>query len=409
MNIILNKVILSLVLMIFPILIYFIYCIYSSLCNKEKYNNLVFCLCILTSIYLIFKYGYRKEILVFLDIPLIITYLKKKTLFGILLSIFLIININSISEFNISIIIIKYLSIFIFYYYYKDKKYTDTKFINIISVIEAFALSADYFYKNPFTGIGQILELFLLSYLFYLLPLCTLSVFKIVDKITSLYASSIEMERDKQLKNSLFKITHEVKNPIAVCKGYLDMLDPNDINKTKKYLPILKDEINRSLNIMTDFMEFSKIKLNKDILDINMLLSEVSSEISTICNNRITIKYHENTNEIYLNGDYCRIKQVLINILKNSVEAIPNTGTITINTYQKSQNYYIEIADNGIGMDKDTLDHISEMFFTTKVRGSGLGVALSKEIIKAHNGSIKYNSTLGKGTKVTIKFPIYSC
>ena len=140
-----------------------------------------------------------------------------------------------------------------------------------------------------------------------------------------------------------------------------------------------------------------------------MLLSEVSSEISTICNNRITIKYHENTNEIYLNGDYCRLKQVLINILKNSVEAIPNTGTITINTYQKSQNYYIEIADNGIGMDKDTLDHISEMFFTTKVRGSGLGVALSKEIIKAHNGSIKYNSTLGKGTKVTIKFPIYSC
>ena len=103
MNIILNKVILSLVLMIFPILIYFIYCIYSSLCNKEKYNNLVFCLCILTSIYLIFKYGYRKEILVFLDIPLIITYLKKKTLFGILLSIFLVININSISKFNISI------------------------------------------------------------------------------------------------------------------------------------------------------------------------------------------------------------------------------------------------------------------------------------------------------------------
>jgi two-component system sporulation sensor kinase B len=217
------------------------------------------------------------------------------------------------------------------------------------------------------------------------------------------------MEKDKQLKTSLFKITHEVKNPIAVCKGYLDMLTPEDTYKVRKYLPILKDEINRSLNIMTDFMEFSKIKLDKDILDINMLISEVTDEMKIICSNKINLTYTEPEDEIYINGDYCRIKQVLINMIKNSIESIPNKGTININTYSKSKNFYIEIEDNGVGMDKETLSKITDMFFTTKVRGSGLGVSLSKEIVEAHNGTIKYTSTPNKGTKVTIKLPIYSC
>ena len=68
--------------------------------------------------------------------------------------------------------------------------------------------------------------------------------------------------------------------------------------------------------------------------------------------------------------------------------------------------YYIEISDNGCGMDKDTLARIKEMFFTTKVRGSGLWVSLSNEIIKAHQGSIDYSSKVNIGTKVVVKLPV---
>lgn len=171
----------------------------------------------------------------------------------------------------------------------------------------------------------------------------------------------------------------------------------------------MNDEINRSLNIMNDFMEFNKIKLSKDILDINMLINEVSEEMQTICYNRIKIYYNDNGDEIYVDGDYCRLKQVFINIIKNSIESINNKGEIKIKSYLKDDKYYIEISDNGSGMDKEILSKIGDMFFTTKVRGSGLGIPLSIEIIKAHDGSIKYSSVKNKGTKVLIKLPIYSC
>lgn len=409
MNIVIDNLILNIILIIFPILIYFIYSCYSSLRNNEKYNDFILNICLISSLYLISKYGNNKELIIFLNIPLVISYLKKKNEFSIIISIIIIYKLNTIYNINIYLSILKYIVYFLIYLIYSKKKNSDYKLITIISVLEAFFLSFYYFYISSNYSILPIFEIFIIAVISYLIPFFIIYLFKVADKITNLYISSVEMERDKQLKNSLFKITHEVKNPIAVCKGYLDMLDTNDNYKVKKYIPIIKDEINRSLNIMTDFMEFSKIKLDKDILDINMLVSEVSDEMKIICHNRIKINYEENEEEIYINGDYCRLKQVLINIIKNSIEAIEKTGIIDIISYNKKNYYYLEIKDNGVGMDKDTLSKINDMFFTTKVKGSGLGVTLSTEIIKAHNGTIKYNSSLGHGTKVLIKLPIYSC
>lgn len=409
MDIIISNLILNLVLIIFPILIYFIYSCYSSLIDNKKYNNYIFIISLISSLYLTFRYGVNEGVLLFLNIPIVISYLKKKTILSIILSFIVIYNLYIIYDINVYILILKYLLYFLIYIIYSKRKHSDYKLITIISVIEAFYLSTYYFYMSGSYSLLSMIEIFLVSVIFYIIPFVVMYLFKIIDNITNLYMTSANMEHDMQLKNSLFKIVHEVKNPIAVCKGYLDMLDVNDKNKVRKYIPIINDEINRSLNIMNDFMEFSKIKLNRDILDINMLVSEVSEEMRVVCYNRIKINYLDSDDEIYVNGDYCRLKQVLINIIKNSIEAIRDKGEININSYSKDDNYYIEISDNGIGMDKDTLSKINEMFFTTKVRGSGLGMPLSVEIIKAHNGSIEYESIKNKGTKVLIKLPIYSC
>ena len=110
--------------------------------------------------------------------------------------------------------------------------------------------------------------------------------------------------------------------------------------------------------------------------------------------------------EVFITGDYNRLKQVFINIVKNSIESIKISGTISITTHTLKDNYYIEITDTGCGMDEYTLSKIKELFFTTKVKGSGLGVSLSNEIIKAHHGSINYTSKPNKGTKVVVKLPI---
>ena len=106
--------------------------------------------------------------------------------------------------------------------------------------------------------------------------------------------------------------------------------------------------------------------------------------------------------------DYNRMKQVLVNIFKNSIEAKDKKKKykfINIDVINGRNDVTIKIKDNGIGMDKKTLSKVDEMFYTTKEKGTGLGVALSKEIIELHGGSMKYTSQIGKYTQVTIKLP----
>ena len=185
------------------------------------------------------------------------------------------------------------------------------------------------------------------------------------------------------------------------------MIDPKNEDKITRYIPIIKQEIDRSLNIMSDFMEFSKIKIENEILDINVLLEDIIEELDLIIDSKnIKMTSRITKDEIFINGDYNRLKQVFINLIKNSMESIEGKGKIEIITHTLKEKYYIEITDTGCGMDEYTLSKIKELFFTTKQKGSGVGVSLSSEIIKAHNGTIDYYSKVGKGTKVVVKLPI---
>ena len=89
------------------------------------------------------------------------------------------------------------------------------------------------------------------------------------ENIINMHIKYRQIVKEKQIQTSLFKITHEIKNPIDVCKGYLDMYDENNLEKTKKYIPIIKEEIDRVLILLEDFLSMNKQKINKDILDIN--------------------------------------------------------------------------------------------------------------------------------------------
>ena len=112
--------------------------------------------------------------------------------------------------------------------------------------------------------------------------------------------------------------------------------------------------------------------------------------------------------EIYINGDYNRLNQVLLNIIKNSIEAKDEKKQSYVKLYTKlnQKNIKIYIEDNGVGISKENMKKISEPFFTTKQNGTGLGVLLSKEIITAHDGKIEYKSKENTGTIVTITLPI---
>ena len=216
-----------------------------------------------------------------------------------------------------------------------------------------------------------------------------------------------KVKEENKLRDSLFKLTHEIKNPIAVCKGYLDMINLDNIDKSRTYIGIIKSEIDRSLNVISDFMCYTKIKINREEFDMTMLLDEIYESFSILANNKnIKFNYHNEYDEIYLWGDYDRLKQVFVNVIKNSIESIEDDGIIDIDVLLDNKYVKIIVSDNGIGMTPAELDNIKEMFYTTKQNGTGLGVALSNEIILSHNGIMNYESEKNKGTKCIIELPL---
>ena len=383
-----KEIITDLIVVIFPIFIYFIYSVNEkSLQLKE--NNLFFEFCIISSIYLLLNIN--KANYLYLNSFLIICYLKNKKIFSLIISIIIIVLYSYINIYLLPI----YLLIYFSYYIYYERGIT---FLPIIITI----INSILFLATNTNSINNLLNVLLFGFLNYIL----IKLMKKLDDIFKMYISLEEIHNDKLISSTLFKITHEIKNPLSVCKGYLDMYDVNNVEHSKKYVPILKEEIDRTLVILNDFLCISKLKVDLDILDINMLLEQIIDNINILFKkNKIKVDINILKEEVFINGDYNRLIQVFMNIIKNSVESIETNGIIELSDYIEDNNIVILLKDNGVGI--NDLEKIKEPFYTTKINGTGLGVPLSIEIIKKHNGTIEYESS-EKGTSVKVKLPIIS-
>ena len=393
------------ILIIFPILMYLMLCCYNALSNR-KIEKISFLITILTSTYFSLYMNRDNGMLIILsNIPILICYFKKEGLDGLLISLMVIIVCYNLNDVNIFVLGIKLVSYFITYLILYKRKEFNYLFLKISAIIQGVFISMEYF-TNTCYKVEGIIYMLLYLLLIYILTFFSLYLFKLADNISNLYKTVNKVLEENKLKNALFKLTHEIKNPIAVCKGYLDMIDINDKNKSKKYIDIIKGEIDRSLNVIADFMDYSKIKINKEVIDITLLLNDIYESFSLLISSKhIKFIYNELDDEVYLLGDYDRLKQVFVNIIKNSIESIIDNGIIEMKLTVFDKEVEIIISDNGVGMDTETLKNIKEMFYTTKKNGTGLGIALSNEIILAHNGVLEYKSDIGKGTSCIVKLP----
>ena len=404
-----QTIFLDVVLLSFPALVYLIYLTTNkNISNKNK--KLYLTLVLITSFFLLYNYGIdtTKLIPVLVLNPIVIfSYLEDKYIFANIISIIIIL-IYSYYFNNISFLCIEYILINLLYLSKKYINLNNVLFLNIniyINIIIYFIWI--YIYNINFFNINLLISI-IFCYLFIVNIFCF--IYETGKKIMGTHLTFKELQQEKQIRLSLFKITHEIKNPIAVCKCYLDMINVNDTKQVERYVPILKSEIERLLSLLQDFLLINKSNLDLDIMDFNMLLEDIVDKLNTfMIDNNINLNLDIIDDEIYINGDYNRLSQVLINILKNSIEAIPqdSKGKISISTKIKNNKYYLVVEDNGVGMDKEVLSNMKKPFYTTKKRGSGLGVSLIYEIVEAHSGKIEYDSIYGKGTKVTLELPLY--
>lgn len=400
--------------LLFPLSIYIIFTAYFR--NQDKHSKDIFLVIVLySSIYLLMKFGSDRILIypmILFNVPLLIAYLKRKNKVAIIISIILVFYYHEVMQMDFIHLILEYLLYFITYNYLSFRRKDSIAIITNFVVVKSFLMSLEMFFIFNPTGNSLeniILILFIMTY-FTLIAYLILFFLNKGEEIVMLNNVIHELEKEKKLRESLFKITHEIKNPIAVCKGYLDMFDYEDKDKVKRYIPIIKDEISRTLILMDDFLDYTKVEIEQDITDIYMLLEDTCDIVKPLFkNNHIHLEYSIPDEELYMNLDYNRLKQVLVNILKNSIEAKDNRkkdNRVMIQVAEEKEGVVIKIKDNGIGMDKKTLEKVDEMFYTTKEKGTGLGVALSKEIINLHGGDMKYSSVKGKYTMVTIKLPL---
>lgn len=407
----LNSLILNVILIIFPLLLYLFYMIYNTNLERKK-NEFLFDIVLLTSLYLILKFGSNGSSipLILFNAPLIIAYANKRNLSIIILSLLICSYYITFLNANVILIIIEYVLYYILYLVLNRKEFKWHLYIDYFIILKSLFMSTLVFSKGYLDNndVNTFVMIFILVATLYFTTYFAIDLFTKGKRMIRLHMNLKELEHEKQIKTSLFKITHEIKNPIAVCKGYLDMFDVDNLEHSRKYVPIIKDEISRVLVLLQDFLSISKVKLDCDIMDVNMMLEEVMLSLEPLLNDK-NIKFINDIidDEVYINGDYNRLSQVIINLIKNSIEAAKDEHSyIKINTQIKGKDYYISVEDNGIGIAKENLQHISDLFYTTKINGTGLGVSLSKEIVKAHAGSINYYSVEGQGTKVEIKIPL---
>lgn len=394
------------IVVVFPILVYTFFIVYEENMKLEK-SNIMLKISLFVSMYLALyfkKYVGLNYQISCLILPIILSYLYNEGKVALILSTLLCLHSCFSLNYNIYTSIIFFLLLYLAY-----KKYSKSNMSSKFLINSSIVLMLIYFVANLIISYNDIVMLDeIISLMMYSLIIYAINYGINESKnIISLHMNLKEFEKEKNIKLNLFKITHEIKNPLTVINGYLSMFDVTDIEKSKRYISILKNEVNRTLNLLSDFMEFTKIKVVKKECNFNDLISDVKEVLIPFFVKKNVSYSFCVQNNIIVNMDYNRIKQVIINVIKNAVEACrESNGMVTTTAFTEEDYLIIVVKDNGIGMDKFVLDNILVPFYTTKDNGTGLGVSLSKEILEAHGGTINYDSVKEKYTTCKITIPL---
>jgi len=207
-------------------------------------------------------------------------------------------------------------------------------------------------------------------------------------------------------------IAHEIKNPLTALKGFVQLISKQDCQHAKTdYLTIMQDEIDRIECLTNQFCMLSKPmdKVEYKTLDLQELIRKViflfeQQALKKSIN--LTMLPIETNNEPFLiQGNSNQLKQVLINLIRNAIEATGEQGKVTMSFRKHKENIVVTIKDNGSGISPNDLPNLGTPFYTTKENGTGLGLLVSFEIIRQHGGKIEIDSCLGVGTTLQITLP----
>ncbi|MBQ9519637.1 MAG: ATP-binding protein, partial [Firmicutes bacterium] len=241
--------------------------------------------------------------------------------------------------------------------------------------------------------------------------------------IAVLHDITKHQQLDDMRKEFVANVSHEIGTPLTTVMGYTELLLDGAIEDKELAIGFLKEisvAAERMKFLRDDLLDLSRFdtkvnKFNKTIINlVDLIESCVRQNIIVATNKKQTITFEKPDQEMLIFADTARINQVLTNIVSNAMKYSPENSAIKISVEEKKHSYYVNIADNGIGMPKEALSRIFDRFYRVdKARsramgGNGLGLSIAKEIMDAHHGMIQAYSELGKGTTMVLIFPKFT-
>nr|WP_249365346.1 PAS domain-containing sensor histidine kinase [Cytobacillus citreus] len=204
-------------------------------------------------------------------------------------------------------------------------------------------------------------------------------------------------------------IAHEIRNPMTALKGFIQLLEDNIVEDYSMYFNIITSELQRIDSIINEFLILAKPQavkfIERDITQIMKETVEFLSAQAVLHNVQFLTYYEKDLPPIYCEQN--QMKKVFINLIKNAIEVMPKGGFVTITMNSATdERIHISIQDEGCGIPKDKINKLGQPFYTTKERGTGLGLMVTYKIVEEHEGTIEVESELGVGTVFHIYLPL---
>lgn len=246
--------------------------------------------------------------------------------------------------------------------------------------------------------------------------------FKEFKQLTEQYNKTISKLKviDSTRQEFVSNVSHELKTPITSMKVLADSLIQNenaDLAMYKEFMTDIVDEIDRESKIITDLLTLVKMDkksaaMNLEEISINDLLEVILKRVTPIAKSRGIQVTYESYREVNAVVDEVKLSLALTNIIENAVKYNVDNGWVKVTLNADHRNFYVKVADSGVGIPEDCKEHVFERFYRVdKARsrdtgGTGLGLAITKSVIQMHKGSIKLYSESGEGTTFTIRIPM---
>lgn len=234
-----------------------------------------------------------------------------------------------------------------------------------------------------------------------------------VEELTEAHAQLVQSERLAAVGELAATIAHEVRNPLAVmrnCAVVLERVLPDGASDAHTAIKILKEETERLARLVTELLDFVRpLRLSSRPTAVKYLFEEALSVVSASAGAawaKVTLSINVVPEALEVCVDPRVFRQALVNVMLNAVQAMPEGGALTLGAERRNDGgVALTVSDTGVGISKEHISRVLEPFYTTRATGTGLGLAVTRRVLEAHQGSVRFDSEPGRGTTVTLWVP----